>query len=172
MKMKTIKVFIIFAILFIVNPNTFAQDIISKSFELRYFSKDAKANGETDFKGPTSVFDTDQRVEFLKHYAAFASEFFNDPNFDYDVASDDEAAKAAQAIKPQPEPEFRNRIQLEDWKWLGYRAGQEKEKRAWPLWPRPLVLARNRLVVALAGGCALFGRFRLGRFRLGRFRLG
>ena len=128
MKMKTIKVFIICAILFIVNPNTFAQDIISKSFELRYFSNDAKANGETDFKGPTSVFDTDQRVEFLKHYAAFASEFFNDPNFDYDVASDDEAAKAAQAIKPQPEPEFRNRIQLEDWKWLGYRAGQEKEK--------------------------------------------
>ena len=46
-----------------------------RSFELRYFSNDPKADGETDFKGPTSVFDTEKRVEFLKTYAAFASDF-------------------------------------------------------------------------------------------------
>ena len=50
----------------------------SKSFELRYFSNDSKANGETDFKGETQVFDTDQRVEFLKHYADFSKQFFNE----------------------------------------------------------------------------------------------
>ncbi len=50
----------------------------SKSFELRYFSDDPGANGETDFKGETQVFDTDQRVEFLKHYADFSKRFFDD----------------------------------------------------------------------------------------------
>jgi hypothetical protein len=35
-----------------------------KSFELRYFSNDPKADGETDFKGPTEVFDTEVRVDF------------------------------------------------------------------------------------------------------------
>ncbi len=99
----------------------------AKSFELRYFSDDPKANGETDFKGPTSVFDTDQRIEFLKHYAGFAKDFFNTPNFDYEVVTNNEAAETARNIKPQPRPEFRNQISLDDWKWLGYREGQEKE---------------------------------------------
>ncbi|NJN28619.1 MAG: hypothetical protein HC819_22895 [Cyclobacteriaceae bacterium] len=100
----------------------------SKSFELRYFSNNPAANGETDFKGPTTVLTTEQRVEFLKHYAGFASEFFNAPNFDYEVVSDKEAGQTALKIKPQPLPEHRASIRLNDWKWLGYREGQDKEQ--------------------------------------------
>jgi hypothetical protein len=42
---------------------------ISESFELRYFSQDTNANGETDFKGETSVLDNEQRITFLNEYA-------------------------------------------------------------------------------------------------------
>ena len=101
----------------------------SKSFELRYFSDDPKANGETDFKGETEVFDTEQRVEFLKHYADYAKKFFNDKNLDYMVVSDEEASQAASKIKPQPQPEYRNRIVLDEWKWRGYRSGIEMERK-------------------------------------------
>ncbi len=91
-----------------------------RSFELRYFSNDPKADGETDFKGPTSVFDTEKRVEFLKTYAAFASDFFNSPEFDYEVVSDKEASETAASVKPQPNPQIRKRILLDEWKWVGY----------------------------------------------------
>ncbi len=116
--------------LLVVISSTLAHELgsqPSKSFELRFFSDDPRANGETDFKGVTQVFDTDQRIEFLKQYAHFSKHFYNDPNLDHMVVSDPEARKAATRIKPQPKPEFRNRIMLDDWLWTGYRSGQEIE---------------------------------------------
>jgi hypothetical protein len=115
--------FILVVIISIITPGLGSQP--SKSFELRYFSDDPKANGETDFKGETQVFDTDQRVEFLKHYADFSKQFFNDQNMDYMVVSDQEAESVVKEVKPQPLPEFRNRITLDEWLWTGYRSGQE-----------------------------------------------
>ena len=115
----------VFILLVFTSVTSIAQQ--SKSFELRYFSNDPKANGETDFKGETATFTTEQRMELLRHYADFAQDFFNDKNLDYEVVSDAEATEATQKIKPQPQPEFRNRIYLDKWKWLGYKPGQEKE---------------------------------------------
>jgi len=43
--------------------------VLSRSFELRYVTENRKACGESDFNGPTSIFSTEQRVEYLKHYA-------------------------------------------------------------------------------------------------------
>jgi len=86
----------------------------SKSFELRYFSEDANANGETDFKGETEIFNTGQRVDFLKHYAVFGKQFFNDSQLNHIVVSDEEAVLAVSNIKPQPVPEFRKHIILDD----------------------------------------------------------
>jgi len=77
--------------LFIISVIFFCNSITAqpfRSFELRYFSDDPAANGETDFKGPVSVFDTEKRVEFLSHYADFSKDFFNDPDFNYEVVSD------------------------------------------------------------------------------------
>lgn len=65
-----------------------AAQEVSKSFELRYFTKDAKANGETDFKGETEYFDTEQRVEYLNKYAEVAKQFFDDPNLDTKVVGE------------------------------------------------------------------------------------
>jgi len=38
-------------------------------YEVRYFTKDPRANGETDFKGETSTLNISQRLQFLKYYA-------------------------------------------------------------------------------------------------------
>ena len=89
---------------------------ISESFELRYFSNDEKANGETDFKGETAVFDTETRVDFLKHYADYAKHFFNDPQLDKLVVTDQEVDSVFRKIKPQPQPEVRKRVRLNQWK--------------------------------------------------------
>ncbi len=100
----------------------------SKSFEVRYFTPDKRANGETDFRGPTEVLTTDQRIDFLRHYADFSKSFFEDQELSHMVVSDKEAIQAAGKIKPQPQPQHRNNMLLDSWKWVGYRQGQELEK--------------------------------------------
>ncbi|MCK5209836.1 MAG: hypothetical protein KAQ79_17505, partial [Cyclobacteriaceae bacterium] len=107
--------------------NLKAQEI-SRSFELRYFAPDAKANGETDFKGKTEYFDTKKRVEYLEAYEQYARGFFKNPDWDKLVVTDDEAKERATNIKPQPLPKVRNRMLLNDWKCLGYKDGQHKER--------------------------------------------
>lgn len=101
---------------------------ISRSFELRYFTSDTAANGETDFKGPTAIFNTEQRVTYLQHYADVASRFFNDPALNQQVVSKSEVDSALRRLKPQPLPETRRRISLDEWRWLGYREGQRAEE--------------------------------------------
>lgn len=122
-----------------------AQEV-SRSFELRYITDDPAANGPTDFKGETAVFDTDQRVEFLRHYADYAARFFDDPDLDRLVVSDEEVEAALARLEPQPLPRVRRRIRLDAWKWLGYRPGQHEEQAAalatYASWPG----------IALAGG--------------------
>lgn len=102
---------------------------IARSFELRYFSSAPEANGETDFKGPTAVFDTEQRVTYLNQYADYATRFFNDPELNKLVVSDAELDAALQRLKPQPQPETRRHIPLDTWRWLGFREGQHEEER-------------------------------------------
>lgn len=101
---------------------------ISESFELRYFTNKPEANGETDFKGETAVFNTNERVEYLRNYATVAKNFFNDPGLDTKVVSDDQLMQAMNNLKPQPGPEVRKRIPLESWKWMGYKPGMEQNE--------------------------------------------
>ncbi len=99
----------------------------SQSFELRYITDDPAANGETDFKGPTEYMDTEQRVEFLDHYAQASKAFFDDAELAHEVISDEESAEIAKNIKPQPLPTVRQQIPLNEWQWLGYRKGKDKQ---------------------------------------------
>jgi hypothetical protein len=101
---------------------------LSRSFELRYVTADEGANGETDFKGTTSIFSTEQRLEFLNHYEKFAGEFFADQNWDTRIVSDDDVRQALRQLKSQPMPEVRRRLSLTDWKYLGSRPGQRDEE--------------------------------------------
>ena len=52
------------------------------TFEMRYFTPDAAADGVTDFHGETEWFTTPQRVEMLGKYARYASRFWGDPGLD------------------------------------------------------------------------------------------
>src|SRR5699024_964345 len=97
---------------------------LSSGFEVRFISNDPDANGETDFKGETSVLTTEERLEFLKYYAQMSAAWFEDEDLNTEVVTDEEARQYLKSIKPQPLPEIREKIMLDQWKWLNYRPGQ------------------------------------------------
>jgi Glycosyl hydrolases family 2/Rhamnogalacturonan lyase family 11, C-terminal domain/Glycosyl hydrolases family 2, TIM barrel domain len=105
-----------------------SADEIAKTFELRYFDDKEAANGPTDFKGETTTLSTEERVEFLKQYGQYGGVFFNDPKLDKEIATVKEAREHLKTIKEQPLPQVRQRIPLKQWKWVGYRPGQKKER--------------------------------------------
>jgi len=105
-----------------------AKKELSRAFEMRFISDDPNANGETDFKGETEVFDTEQRVAYLKNWANYGKRFFKDSTLSTKILSDEEVENTANNIKPQPNPEVRRVIALNDWKFLGYRPGQSQSE--------------------------------------------
>ena len=105
------------------------SNIISKSFEFRYYSSSLKANGETDFKGSTELFNTDQRVDFLHAYADYAANYFNDPDLNHKAVEKNEIQKVITTLKPQPLTEIRRTMCLTQWKALGYRDGKIAAER-------------------------------------------
>ena len=116
---------------------------LSSGYEVRYFSKDTKANGETDFKGETSVFSTDERINFLNYYANEVSAYYGDKELDSEVAPDDEVKELMASIKSQPLPEVRRRIPLEEWKWLSSRPGQHETS----IWELNKYVGANNLLI-------------------------
>ena len=102
---------------------------ISHAFEFKCYTPDAKANGETDFKGKSEYLTTDQRIDFLGRYAAYASRFFNDPGLDRKVVQPEEVEAFLARLKPQPEPTVRTRIVPATWKWTACRPGQRAEEQ-------------------------------------------
>ena len=103
------------------------MNAISKNFELRYVSSDSRADGETDFKGETSTLTTDERVRYLNEYARRIPEYVHDFSLDREIVPLDEAKKRLGEIKPQPKPVIRKQIGLQEWKWTGWREGQESK---------------------------------------------
>lgn len=102
---------------------------IARSFELRHFTTDANANGETDLKGETEWMDLNQRVEFLHRYADHAAAFFNDKNLDTKLVKQEEIHALLKNWKPQPLTTVRKTIPLSEWKSYGYREGLDEEKK-------------------------------------------
>lgn len=125
-------------------------EVVWNSFELRYNSKLPAANGETDFRGETEIFDTAQRIEYLKTYERLAGRYFENPNWNQRVVGEEEAEEVLATIKPQPMPAVRERRHLRQWRWLGFKEGiVEKEKAAVELWeafPGTKLYAGNLLV--------------------------
>lgn len=118
----------------------------SSSFELRYYSPDPKADGETDFKGETAVFTTEERVKFLQEYAGIAAGWFGDKDYNTVVVQDSEVRDVLRDLKPLPLPDVRKTIHLEGWKYTGYYAGQETGRQ------KQLEKWRNRDGVQLRDG--------------------
>ena len=103
----------------VIAINSMAQkkQPLSHSFELRYITTDTKANGETDYKGATEWMNTDQRVEYLTHWAKYATRFFNDQTLAEQVVDKEEVVEAMKRLKPQPLPQVRQKIVLDEWRW-------------------------------------------------------
>lgn len=104
--------------------------VISRSFEVRYFSNSPKADGETDFKGKTEFLTTPQRVNFLNAYADFGKIFWNDAELNKEVYPLENAVSLLETIKMQPTPQVRNRLLTDEWSWKGYKANKEIEDAA------------------------------------------
>ena len=122
---------ILFAALLAAGLN--AQNVTT--FEMRYLTKDPKADGITDFHGETEWFDTEQRVDALGRYAEYASRFWGDPALDRPLFTDADVLARLAAIKPQPTTSVRRTIRLEEWKAYGYKAGKENDVKArWEKW--------------------------------------
>jgi len=95
----------------------------SRSFEVRHFTDDPAADGESDFIGPTAVLDTPGRIEFLRALATAARRFFGNERWDKPAVPPEQVKAALAAFKPQPEPEVRKRIRIAKWRWIGGRDG-------------------------------------------------
>ncbi len=85
-------------VIFLVSTNCMFAETISRCFELRYVSSDAKADGVSDFKGPQTIFDDRQRLEYLKTYAEYAKRYFNDPGMDKKVVSLEQAIESSSRL--------------------------------------------------------------------------
>lgn len=122
------------ALIALLAGNLFAQRQVT-TFEMRYLTKDPKADGVTDFHGETEWLDTEGRVQALNRYADYASRFWEDPGLDTPLFSDADVKEVLSGIKPQPLTSIRRTIRLEEWKAYGYKKGKEAAARErWSQW--------------------------------------
>lgn len=111
---------IILQILFLIlSVCAYAQHVTT--FEMRYLTNDAKADGVTDFHGETEWLDTNQRVAVLNQYAAFASSFWGDPTLSTPLFTDAQVLGRVGQIKPQPLTSVRRTLRLDQWSSIGYK---------------------------------------------------
>lgn len=101
----------------------------SSTLEARYFTADARANGETDFHGETEWMNLEQRLDFLEKYAAYAASFWKNPQLDRPLLDKGEAVDRLKKIKPQPLTGVRRTLRLDDWAAYGWRPGKAEEKQ-------------------------------------------
>ncbi|MBP5486469.1 MAG: glycosyl hydrolase family 2 [Bacteroidales bacterium] len=110
-----------------------AQNVTT--FEMRYLTKDPKADGITDFHGDKEWFDTEQRVDVLGRYTDYASRFWGDPGLDRPLFSDADVLTRLASIKPQPSTSVRRTIRLDKWKAYGFKTGKGDDVKArWERW--------------------------------------
>ncbi len=146
--MKSFKIAAILFLSPILTGTILAQESV-KTFEMRYFTNNPKADGVTDFHGETELFDTDQRIDLLNEYARFSSRFWGDPDLDRPLFSDKDVKERLARIKPQPLSSVRRTVPLKEWKAYGYKRGKEDAKAAgWKGWlAEGAVIKDGRLVL-------------------------
>lgn len=137
------------------------------TFEMRYFSKDAKANGETDLHGDTETMSLEERVSALGKYAGYAARFWGDPQLNTPLFSDEDVRARLASIKEQPATGIRTTIRLDGWKAYGYKDGKESlQASRWKEWEdQGAVISNGKLnlegVTVSSLPCRMNWRFRL-----------
>lgn len=140
-----------FIFLFLLSGVRTTQAQECTTFDMRWLTNDAKANGVTDFHGETEWLDTTQRVEALNLYADFASKFWGDPQLNTPMFTDDQVSARTAQIKPQPGTTIRKTMELKNWRSYGYKRGKEEVQSArWEKW-------REKGATIKGGGLVLEG---------------
>ncbi len=127
---------------------------LGRSFELKFITPREEANGQTDFIGGGTFFDDAQRIEYLSHYARQACRFFDDPDLNKKVVTDEQVAEVMANIKPQPLPEVRRRMRLNDgWRYVARREGEtQQDQQRLATWAgEGLAIRDGRLVITADG---------------------
>ncbi len=104
--------------------------IVSKSFEMRYFTDSLLAFGTIDFKGDSTFFTDENRVEGLQKYIQYSKLYFQDKELDKRAVSKKEMKAALQQIKRRPKPQYRERLFLDDWRFLANKQGLRQQQEA------------------------------------------
>lgn len=117
--------------------------LISKTYEMMMYDGSERSNGETDFTGETAVFDTEQRVAFLREYASQASDWFDDPSLDQQVVTPEEASRWAASMRQKPEPIVRRRSVLTT---MSAATAPADSSEGWKLYYKGVSLEQGELV--------------------------
>lgn len=118
------------------------MNLISRTYELFYYDGTAESNGETDFCGGTAIFNTGERVAFLREYAKLASGWFDDAELNKQVVPWDEVERVTKALKETPAPTVRKRTRL-----TGFAvATRDDAATGWKLYYSGAHMERDELV--------------------------
>ncbi|MBD2866079.1 glycosyl hydrolase 2 galactose-binding domain-containing protein [Paenibacillus oceani] len=84
------------------------------TYEYVYYDGQKRSDSSTDFSGPDSVLDTEQRVAFLASYAKQAQAWFDDHDLAKSVVPQQELQDAVNRLKPRPTTAIRKQTELTD----------------------------------------------------------
>ncbi len=111
---------------FILCSLSSSAQVVSRSFEMRYFSDSTLAQGTIGFNGDSTIFTPEQRINYLDQYADYAKFFFQDGELDQQAVFPADVDNLVDRFKEMPLPEKRERIELKNWRWKVYDRGRQK----------------------------------------------
>lgn len=128
-----------------------------ETFDMRYYTSDIKANGDTDFYGDKDWFNLEQRLDVLCKFAEYAAPYWGNPNLDKPLLKEDDINDRLSKIKELPITNIRKTIRLESWKAYGYslNKGKEQEKE-WNKW-------NTDLNSGILNGCLVLNKGKISR---------
>ncbi len=104
--------------------------VIAKSFEMRYFTDSLQAFGMIDFKGDSTFFSDEDRVQGLQKYIQYSKLYFQDKELETRAVSKKEMKAALKEVKRRPKPQYRERLALDEWQYQSNKQGLRKQQEA------------------------------------------
>ncbi|MEM1325462.1 MAG: hypothetical protein AAGI23_05885 [Bacteroidota bacterium] len=126
--MKFLQISLLFSCL--LQVITAQAQVVSRSYEMRYFGDSTSAQGTIGFNGDSTLFTPQERIQYLDQYADFTKFFFQDGDLDQQAVFPADVDKIVSRFKEIPLPEQRQRIELKDWRWKVYDRGRQKTEQA------------------------------------------
>jgi len=91
---------------------------LTKNAEFFLYDVRVENSGRTDFyTGGTKDWGVENRIDYLKNYAAFLKEYYGGLKLDEYATYPDEVEKTIGNLKPKPSPRVRREIRMDRWHW-------------------------------------------------------